>query len=149
MSLIDLQGVLDREFVIGFFFSPKPSRGNLRDRWPANAEENLERMNNAGVLYERKVPKCLNCGGMCLPLLQISQNIAKLSCLELGHISRSCKEERTENERVEIKCSNCDGVGHRVRDCTQQRKNKHACRNCGYVTVMQTTNWIMLTFMKI
>ncbi|KAJ5848472.1 hypothetical protein N7455_012429 [Penicillium solitum] len=112
MSLIDLQGVLDREFVVGFFFSPKASRGHLRERWPANAEENLERMNNAGILYERKMPKCLNCG-------------------ELGHISRSCKEERTENERVEIKCSNCDGVGHRVRDCRQQRKNKHACRNCG------------------
>ncbi|KUM62668.1 hypothetical protein ACN42_g4451 [Penicillium freii] len=114
ISLIDLQGVLDREFVIGFFFSPKASRGHLRDRWPAGAEENLERMNNAGVPYERKVPKCLNCG-------------------ELGHISRSCKEERTENERVEIRCSNCDGVGHRVRDCRQQRKNKHACRNCGSV----------------
>ncbi|OQE96734.1 hypothetical protein PENNAL_c0001G00878 [Penicillium nalgiovense] len=113
MSLIDLQGVLDREYVIGFFFSPKASRGHLRDRWPADAEQNLERMNNAGIPYERKVPKCLNCG-------------------ELGHISRSCKEERAEgNDRVEIKCSNCDGVGHRVRDCRQQRKNKHSCRNCG------------------
>ncbi|EKV07127.1 Zinc knuckle transcription factor (CnjB), putative [Penicillium digitatum PHI26] len=96
MSLIDLQGVLDRKFVIGFFFSPKASRGHLRDRWPADAEENVQRMNNAGIPYERKVPKCLNCGG-------------------LGHISRSCKEERADgNERVEIKCSNCDGLGHRL-----------------------------------
>lgn len=66
MSLIDLQGVLDREYVIGFFFNPKASRGHLRDRWPADAEENLERMKSAGIPYERKVPKCLNCGGRCL-----------------------------------------------------------------------------------
>ncbi|KAI2730338.1 transcriptional regulator family: Zinc finger, CCHC-type [Penicillium roqueforti] len=115
MSLIDLQGVLDREYVIGFFFNPKASRGHLRDRWPADAEENLERMKSAGIPYERKVPKCLNCG-------------------ELGHISRSCKEERAEgNDRVEIKCSNCEGAGHRVRDCRQQRKHKHGCRNCGSI----------------
>lgn len=81
--------------------------------------------------------------------LKIPYNIAKF-CLELGHISRSCKEERAEgNDRVEIKCSNCEGAGHRVRDCRQQRKHKHGCRNCGYVAVVQTTNWIMLTFMKI
>jgi predicted RNA-binding Zn-ribbon protein involved in translation (DUF1610 family) len=65
----------------------------------------------------------------------------------LGHISRSCKEERAEgNDRVEIKCSNCEELGHRVRDCVRQRKNKHGCRNCGYVAVVQTTNWLMLTF---
>jgi hypothetical protein len=63
MSLIDLQGVLDREYSIGFFFSPKPTRAALRERWPSSPEENLERMSNAGMPYERKVPKCLNCGG--------------------------------------------------------------------------------------
>lgn len=62
MSLIDLQGVLDREFSIGFFFSPKASRAHLRERWPSSPEENLERMENAGIPYERKIPKCLNCG---------------------------------------------------------------------------------------
>jgi hypothetical protein len=33
-----------------------------------------------------------------------------------------------------------------VRDCRQQRKNKHGCRNCGYVAAMQTTNWITADF---
>ena len=61
--------------------------------------------------------------------------------LGLGHISRSCKEERADgNERVEIKCSNCDGLGHRVRDCREQRKNKHGCRNCGYVALRPKKN---------
>lgn len=52
--------------------------------------------------------------------------------LEVGHIRKNCKEERNENvERVEIKCSNCDEVGHRVRDCKVKRKYKRGCRNCG------------------
>lgn len=49
----------------------------------------------------------------------------------MGHISRSCKEERTERERVEVKCVNCSAVGHRARDCPDPRRDKFACRNCG------------------
>lgn len=57
---------------------------------------------------------------------------ANMLTLELGHIRKSCKEERVENDdRVEIKCSNCDEVGHRVRDCMVKRKYRHGCRNCG------------------
>ncbi|CAG8193498.1 unnamed protein product [Penicillium olsonii] len=113
MSLIDLQGTLDREYVVGFYFQAHATRGNLRERWPADPEENLERLANAGLPFDRKIPKCLNCG-------------------ELGHIRKSCKEERVENDdRVEIKCSNCGEVGHRVRDCMVKRKYKHGCRNCG------------------
>ncbi|CAG8036861.1 unnamed protein product [Penicillium salamii] len=113
ISLIDLQGTLDREYVVGFYFRAKASRGKLRERWPADPEENLERLANAGLPFERMIPKCLNCG-------------------ELGHIKKSCKEERVENDdRVEIKCSNCDEVGHRVRDCMVKRKYRHGCRNCG------------------
>ncbi|KAJ5345040.1 hypothetical protein N7452_003044 [Penicillium brevicompactum] len=113
MSLIDLQGKLDREYVVGLYFSGKASRGKLRERWPSDPDENLERLANAGFPFDRKIPKCLNCG-------------------ELGHIRKSCKEERAEIEdRVEIKCSNCEEVGHRVRDCKVKRKYKHGCRNCG------------------
>lgn len=49
----------------------------------------------------------------------------------MGHISRSCKEERAERERVEVKCVNCSAVGHRARDCPEPRRDKFACRNCG------------------
>lgn len=61
---------------------------------------------------ERGIPKCLRCG-------------------ELGHLTRACSEEATENpDKVEVKCVNCDELGHRARDCTQARKDKFACRNC-------------------
>ena len=63
MSLIDLQGKLDREYVVGLYFSGKASRGKLRERWPADPDENLERLANAGFPFDRKIPKCLNCGG--------------------------------------------------------------------------------------
>ena len=49
---------------------------------------------------------------------------------ELGHIAKSCKDEKKERERIQIKCVNCGEVGHRARDCTQQRVNRFACRNC-------------------
>lgn len=52
--------------------------------------------------------------------------------LEFGHISRSCPQERIAVEQVEIKCVNCNELGHRVRDCKEPRRNKFACRNCGY-----------------
>ncbi|KAJ5215383.1 uncharacterized protein N7498_001790 [Penicillium cinerascens] len=36
ISLIDLQGNLDREYAVGFFFGNKPSRSSLKSRWPEN-----------------------------------------------------------------------------------------------------------------
>lgn len=63
ISLIDLQGQLDREFAVGFFFSDKAQRANLKDRWPPDAEENFRRLQNAGIPYDRQVMKCRNCGG--------------------------------------------------------------------------------------
>lgn len=57
----------------------------------------------------------------------------RLTRLEMGHTSRGCKEERTIIERVEVKCVNCNEAGHRARDCTQPRRDKYGCRNCGYV----------------
>ncbi|OJJ49286.1 hypothetical protein ASPZODRAFT_61410, partial [Penicilliopsis zonata CBS 506.65] len=115
-SLIDLQGKLDCKYVVGYYFSPKPQRANLRERWPASTEENMERLQNAGIPYDRQIPKCSNCN-------------------EMGHTMRFCKEERASDyERVEIKCVNCSEVGHRVRDCTQPRRaGNFTCRNCGHV----------------
>jgi hypothetical protein len=52
---------------------------------------------------------------------------------EMGHGSRSCKEERVVIERVKVKCVNCNEPGHRARDCKQPREDKFACRTCGSV----------------
>ncbi|KAI9823156.1 MAG: hypothetical protein M1832_002599 [Thelocarpon impressellum] len=48
---------------------------------------------------------------------------------QLGHTPKFCKEENTV-ERVVVKCMNCNEVGHRVRDCPQERVDPSACRNC-------------------
>jgi hypothetical protein len=50
----------------------------------------------------------------------------------MGHTARGCKEERAVIDRVEVKCVNCEMPGHRARDCTEKRKEKGGCRNCGY-----------------
>lgn len=63
MSIIDLQGQLNRTYVVGFFFSNQANRMNLRQRWPADDENNLERLADAGMPYDRQVMKCRNCGG--------------------------------------------------------------------------------------
>ena len=46
----------------------------------------------------------------------------------------SCEFEVPEdgmNEKVVLKCSNCQSLDHRIRDCPEPRKNWDACRNCG------------------
>jgi hypothetical protein len=60
--LVNLQGKLDCKYVVGFYFSDKPQRINLKDRWPDSAEENLERLADAGFPLDRQIPKCTNCG---------------------------------------------------------------------------------------
>ncbi len=49
---------------------------------------------------------------------------------ELGHIAKFCKEEKATIERTEVSCVNCEEVGHRARDCTKDRVDRFACRNC-------------------
>lgn len=63
MSLIDLQGQLDRDYVVSFHLKDKPARRAMKDRWPEDAAENLERLANAGLPYDRQIMKCRNCGG--------------------------------------------------------------------------------------
>lgn len=63
ISLINLQGKLNCTYVVSFFYSAKPQRAHLRDRWPASPEDNLERLEDAGFPFDRQVPKCHNCGG--------------------------------------------------------------------------------------
>ena len=51
--------------------------------------------------------------------------------IELGHVARACPEEASEVlERVQVKCVNCEEIGHRARDCPTPRVDKFACRNC-------------------
>ncbi|KAI1940997.1 hypothetical protein LOZ63_003814 [Ophidiomyces ophidiicola] len=109
---INLQGKLNCKYVVGFYFSEKPQRANLKTRWPSSPEDNLNRLADAGFPMDRQVPKCDNCG-------------------EMGHIRRSCKQDRAEIEKVEVKCVICKEAGHRARDCTQPRKERSGCRNCG------------------
>ncbi|KAK3170605.1 hypothetical protein OEA41_002686 [Lepraria neglecta] len=111
-TYVSLQGELDKTYQVGFYFSDKPKRETQKSSWPENAEENLERLKNAGMPMDRGIPKCTRCD-------------------ELGHTTRGCTEEAVENsDKVEVNCVNCEEIGHRARDCTVPRKDKFACRNC-------------------
>ena len=66
---------------------------------------------DAGISVERGIPRCNNCS-------------------ELGHMTRSCPQEKMINDRAEVKCALCDQVGHRVRDCTEERKKPGGPKEC-------------------
>lgn len=134
-TVVNLQGKLNCKYVVGLYFSDKPQRINLKERWPATPGENLERLAEAGFPLDRQIPKCSNCGSK--PRLS-SSDLTVISLLtfcpqEMGHIMKSCKEELSVVERVEVKCVNCKQPGHRARDCKEARVDRFACRNCGYV----------------
>ena len=76
ISLIDLQGKLNCQYVVGFYYSEKPQRANLRMRWPATPEENLERLEDAGFPYDRQIPKCGNCGGKSIAASKDQANVS-------------------------------------------------------------------------
>ena len=63
MTLIDLQGQLDRQYLVGLFRSQKLCRKALKDRWPETEDENMKRLGDAGLPYDRLVAKCRNCEG--------------------------------------------------------------------------------------
>lgn len=98
MTNMDLQGGLNKKYTVTYRFQWNPPRPRDRDLWPADVAENLERLQDAGEVVSRGIPKCGNCG-------------------ELGHIRKSCPEEGAEKEELVIKCFNCEEVGHRIRDC--------------------------------
>ncbi|XXH03606.1 WD40 repeat-like protein [Hypoxylon texense] len=109
---MDLQGNLDKKYRVHYRWSDKPLRPREAGGWPKSVEENKERLQDAGEVVDRGLPKCTNCD-------------------ELGHIAKRCPQEKVEKERVTIMCYNCDQPGHRVRDCPEPRKNKYGCKNCG------------------
>lgn len=96
---MDLQGNLDKKYTASWRKSCRHARPKEKDLWPETPEENMERLKDAGEPVDRGIPKCSNCD-------------------QLGHISKSCPEDKQENtDRAMVKCFNCDEVGHRVRDC--------------------------------
>ncbi|KAL8649289.1 MAG: hypothetical protein Q9210_004492 [Variospora velana] len=97
-TLVNLAGKRDCKYKVGYFFKKTPRTAKMAEVWPSSEEENLERLKDAGVPYERGVPKCLR-------------------CKEMGHTGRDCKQERQEFSEVTTKCFNCDEEGHRARDC--------------------------------
>lgn len=63
MTIVSPDGKLNCDYVLGFYFSDKPRRKNAVEGWPADPEDNLKRLENAGFVEDRRVPKCDNCGG--------------------------------------------------------------------------------------
>jgi len=102
LSIVDLQGNLDKKYSVSWRWDNKPARPKEKDAWPATPKENIERLADAGEPVDRGIPKCSNCD-------------------QLGHIKKNCPEEIMETERAIVKCYNCDEVGHRVRDCEFQK----------------------------
>lgn len=112
-TLISPAGAVNQKFKLAFNWGPKAKRAFFAKGWPATPEENIERLKKgAGMPFDRGIPKCGNCG-------------------ELGHIKKHCKEEPAEVvEGPKVQCVICNGTGHRARDCTQERVDPFACRNC-------------------
>lgn len=98
LTNMDLQGNLDRKYSITWRISPTIKRPKEKASWPDTPEDNIERLKNAGEPVDRGLPKCRQCG-------------------KLGHTSKFCTKERIENDKTVVNCYNCEGVGHRVRDC--------------------------------
>jgi hypothetical protein len=57
---MDLQGNLDREFSVTWRWSDRPSRPREQDLWPTSANENSQRLAQAGEAIDRGLPKCNN-----------------------------------------------------------------------------------------
>jgi hypothetical protein len=96
---MDLQGNLDKKYTVSYRLSQNHQRPKEKEAWPATAQENIDRLGDAGEPVDRGVPKCNNCE-------------------QLGHTFRNCPEEKQEiTDRAVVKCYNCEEIGHRVRDC--------------------------------
>jgi hypothetical protein len=113
MTIVDLVGNPDREFVLSIQYSPKPRRAKMAQGWPENADTNLARLASAGFVCDRGVPICGNCN-------------------ELGHVRKHCTQDQVgyNSNNPTVVCVYCQETGHRARDCKQPRINPYACKNC-------------------
>ncbi|CAZ81562.1 unnamed protein product [Tuber melanosporum] len=116
--IVGPSGELDCKYVWTLNTSARPRRSRaIAHRMASTPEENMQRLKFAGEIMPETRPFCH-------------------TCKSKGHTSKKCEVERPEDEmtRVVLKCTNCDGLDHRRRDCPEPRKvevNRNACRNCG------------------
>jgi hypothetical protein len=95
---MDLQGNVDKKYTISYRFSENPSRPREREGWPETRDEILSRLDDAGETVDSGKTRCFNCG-------------------EFGHGSKACPEPPRERAEEALVCPNCNGEGHRLRDC--------------------------------
>jgi hypothetical protein len=81
MTIVDLIGNPDREYVLSVQFTSKPRRAKLAQGWPENEAQNLERLASAGYVQDCGVPLCGNCGEL--------GHIRKVSLISSNTISSS------------------------------------------------------------
>jgi len=60
-TLMSLQGKTGCKYTIGYFFSPKPPKKTLLECWPATPDDNLRRLDDAGLPVDSFIPKCGRC----------------------------------------------------------------------------------------
>ncbi|KMU75952.1 hypothetical protein CISG_05437 [Coccidioides immitis RMSCC 3703] len=120
---VNLQGKLNCKYVVGFYFSEKPHRANLKSRWPRSPEENIKRLADAGFPMDRQVPKCDNCGernpdhhAKQCPEPRSAEGVECKKCQQAGHMSRDCPEEK---DWSKVQCTNCKEMGHTFRRCNK------------------------------
>jgi hypothetical protein len=59
-TIVNLQGKINCKYAVFYFFSDKPQRPNMKERWPKCSEDNLGRLEEAGVPMDSGVLKCNN-----------------------------------------------------------------------------------------
>ncbi len=74
-TIVSPSGEVGQKYLLTFQFSAKPRIAAHAKGWPKDAEENLRRLESAGFLIDKGIPKCDNCG-------------------EMGHIRKLCKQEQ-------------------------------------------------------
>ena len=62
-TIVNLQGKGDQGYVVSFQFGAKPKRKKAEEGWPESAEDNILRLAEAGLVLDRLVALCGNCGG--------------------------------------------------------------------------------------
>lgn len=59
-TIVNLQGKIGCKFAVFYFLSDKPQRPNMKERWPKSAEENIDRLEDAGIPMDSGIVKCNN-----------------------------------------------------------------------------------------